>query len=213
MYCGTWYHTHTHTCDVSVWPRVDSQLWYIIRYSQFYTGHLPIWPEVTAEWWLGLTLTWKDRNKASCCSDLRLPSRYKWDLRSSGNLGSVDLELWTFRDNPFTSVKQSIFLGCLTLEDRTDRFSQNIGNSTYTLRNIPEERISRAAAMFSTIYIWIFVLKALSRGWNGRSKQLNTHRHVLTRFYSVEALIRLILHFYSVAPADWHKLPFQTNAF
>jgi hypothetical protein len=44
---------------------------------------------------------------------------------------------------PYSRVQQSFFLGCLTLEDGTDRFVEtSVTNCRSTLRNIPEERRS-----------------------------------------------------------------------
>jgi hypothetical protein len=38
--------------------------------------------------------------------------------------------------------KDQAILACLTLEDRSDKFSRNVGNHQSTLRNVSEERRS-----------------------------------------------------------------------
>jgi hypothetical protein len=89
-----------------------------------------------------------------------------WDLRSSGTLRSVDWQLATDVSVQYTSP---IFSG--RAENGTHIFCRNFGNYKFTLRNIPEERISvynafhvtavcvpiwREVNLYCTIVYWWF---------------------------------------------------------
>ena len=50
------------------------------------------------------------------------------------------------------AVLKRLHKDCLTLEDRTDRLSRNVGKCQYTLRNNPEERISHLVVCICVPY-------------------------------------------------------------
>jgi hypothetical protein len=71
-------------------------------------------------------------SKRQIMNDCGLPPRCKRDVRSSGILSNVYLNLLTFRDKvsvPPSMIKQykKIFVACVTLEDGTHSLSQKVG--------------------------------------------------------------------------------------
>ena len=149
----------THICDISFWPRVDSKLWCIITYNQFYTGHLSIWTDLTAK-----MVTRRDthlvRQKQSellqrfqASTTVQMRSSLFWDVKRRRFIV-------TDASGQPICKRQAVHFH----EYRTDRLSRNVANSKSTRGNNPEERRSQAAAKFSTTETWIFVFTALSRG-------------------------------------------------
>jgi len=54
------------------------------------------------------------------------------------------------RHTPFWDVTQVtlVVCYCLTIEDVTESLSRNVGDYRYTLRNIPEERLSENKSFY-----------------------------------------------------------------
>jgi hypothetical protein len=73
-----------------------------------------------------------------------------WDCRSSGMLHRVDVSGQSV--GPIFKGQAGHFLDCLTLEDRTDTLSRNVGNYQSKLRNTPEER------RFQLTVRWIIII-------------------------------------------------------